>query len=546
MESFCMKHCLDCIRSDCNVLECPVVFCPLRCGHRLHSCKIDDHLENICKLSIVSCTNRNLGCPRSFQRCELGRHLVYCPASIVHCTVEWNRWPRFMGEKYPFLLPPNKCRAANNKPLPQEVVPEESVAFQTRNFDLALTARDQAVLEKSTRVSARTKGALRSCLTQLYPALPMTSPLYHGAFQVGRDGSRFSLIPSPLAVASVTPSGIPVPNSFRRPQELWVDSAGEDASSPSPNETDISSGNHSDQSPENDGTVLSRSLPCHLVGYSSVRPGLSAASGDDSAVAHIPSKQCFRPSSLSEKMSWAINDRSLQVDCQVQFVPRYVQKPLAMYTFLCDLDVPRRSFGYHCRLHCDALAQADYWLEQRCPLAYLGCPFSIVRLRPNLPDAVLVYMPAFASFSIRYPEQSVPEVSPTASNAGSSKVNFNDLPTEILLQISHYLDEISLIILSKVSERLASFCLSLLPSRGIVAPVWRRRDAASDGGCSWRIANFVWTLPFKGEKVRRWHISQEDVAARISAHLATCPFYEVVRMEAPFRLLNCPEKLPFA
>ncbi|VDM01040.1 unnamed protein product, partial [Schistocephalus solidus] len=200
---------------------------------------------------------------------------------------------------------------------------------------------------------------------------------------------------------------------------------------------------------------------------------------------------------------------SSSVDCQVQFVPRYVQKPLAMYTFLCDLDVPRRSFGYHCRLHCDALAQADYWLEQRCPLAYLGCPFSIVRLRPNLPDA------------------SVPDVSPTASNAGSSKVNFNDLPTEILLQISHYLDEISLIILSKVSERLASFCLSLLPSRGIVAPVWRRRDAA------WRIANFVWTLPFKGEKVRR------------CAHLATCPFYEVVRMEAPFRLLNCPEKLPF-
>ncbi|BHF75920.1 hypothetical protein SprV_0501901800 [Sparganum proliferum] len=490
----------------------------------------------------------DLGCPRSLQRRELGSHLVYCPASIVHCTVEWNRWPRFMGEKYPFLLPPSKSRATNKKPMPQADVPEENVSFQTRNFDLALTARDQAVLEESTRVSARTKGALRSCLTQLYPALPMTSPLYHGAFQIGCDGSKFSLIPSPLAVASVTPSGVPVPNSFHRPQELWVDSSGEDVSSPSPSATDVFCGVNFDHSPEHDSTLLSRSLPCHLTEYSSASPCLLAASGDNAAAISSPSKHCFRPSSLSEKMSWAINDRSLQVDCQVQFVPRYVQKPLAMYTFLCDLDVPRRSFGYHCRLHCDALAQADYWLEQRCPLAYLGCPFSVVRLRPNLPDSVLVYMPAFASFSIRYPDQSdqsALEVPPAVPNAGS-KPNFNDLPTEVLLHISRYLDEISLIILSKVSERLANLCLSLLPSRGIVAPVWRRRDTASGSSCSWRIANFVWTLPFKGEKIRRWHISQEDVAARISAHLATCPFYEAVRTEAPFRLLNCPEKLPFA
>ncbi len=134
-----------------------------------------------------------------------------------------------------------------------------------------------------------------------------------------------------------------------------------------------------------------------------------------------------------------------QVDCNMEFFPRYVQKPRAMYTFLCDQDTPRRHFEQHARLHSDVSAQVDYWLEQRCPLAYLGCPFSVVRMRPNQPDgAMLAYIPSMANFTVRYPQ---PE-----GQGKSPRVGLNDLPYEILLRISRFLDGISLISLSKVSN----------------------------------------------------------------------------------------------
>nr|CUU99940.1 hypothetical transcript [Hymenolepis microstoma] len=97
--------------------------------------------------------------------------------------------PRLLGEKRPFILPPTcSCCIASpmcrNHPSDVRFSSNHSclLSFHTDKFDLALTARDQAVLESGSRVSDRTKGALRCELTRLYPALPMTSPLYKGFF----------------------------------------------------------------------------------------------------------------------------------------------------------------------------------------------------------------------------------------------------------------------------------------------------------------------------------------------------------------------------
>lgn len=156
-------------------------------------------MSYICPLAEVPCICASFGCPRRMKRYLLGKHLIKCPASIVHCTVEWNRMPRYfcvtfcyklfrlLGEKRPFILPPT-CSCCIGSPMYMNRSSDTHfssnhsclLSFHTEKFDLALTARDQAILEAGSKVSDRTKGALRCDLTKLYPALPMTSPLYNG------------------------------------------------------------------------------------------------------------------------------------------------------------------------------------------------------------------------------------------------------------------------------------------------------------------------------------------------------------------------------
>ncbi|KAM3184351.1 hypothetical protein ACTXT7_008508 [Hymenolepis weldensis] len=124
---------------------------------------------------------------------------------------------QLLGEKRPFILPPT-CSCCIGSPMFMNRSSDMRfssnhsclLSFHTEKFDLALTARDQAILEAGLKVSDRTKGALRCDLTRLYPALPMTSPLYNGFLSISTDGSSFPAISSPYAVIPAMPSGLPV------------------------------------------------------------------------------------------------------------------------------------------------------------------------------------------------------------------------------------------------------------------------------------------------------------------------------------------------
>ncbi|VDK43563.1 unnamed protein product [Taenia asiatica] len=94
-DTYCYNHCRNCILTNCPSQECRVVKCPLNCGCQMHACKLEDHVNNICPLAEVPCISASFGCPRKMQRQFLGHHLFNCPASIVHCTAEWNRMPRY-------------------------------------------------------------------------------------------------------------------------------------------------------------------------------------------------------------------------------------------------------------------------------------------------------------------------------------------------------------------------------------------------------------------------------------------------------------------
>lgn len=144
-----------------------------------------------------------------------------------------------------------------------------------------------------------------------------------------------------------------------------------------------------------------------------------------------------------------------------------------MYTFLCDQDVPRAAYARHTLLHSEAIVQADYWLEQRCPLAYLGCPFSVVRLRPNgtSPPSRLAYIPTLNAFTVCY----TPSVS-TNGQSTSLVDNTPKAPTTVPASLlaaakntttngyvaTSWLDLLPLEVIKKIINMLDEVCSSVL------------------------------------------------------------------------------------
>ncbi|XP_078416087.1 F-box only protein 40-like [Cetorhinus maximus] len=91
------KHCEKCYNRHCKkpfepYVSCLVISCPSKCGAVFHQCKEDEHTL-LCPLEHVPCLNSAFGCPFSMARHKLSKHLCVCPASIVCCSMQWNRWP---------------------------------------------------------------------------------------------------------------------------------------------------------------------------------------------------------------------------------------------------------------------------------------------------------------------------------------------------------------------------------------------------------------------------------------------------------------------
>ncbi|XP_036441691.1 F-box only protein 40 [Colossoma macropomum] len=91
------KHCEKCFNQHCKVpveifTSCEVISCRLHCGATFHLCKEDEH-HLLCPKAMVPCLNAHYGCPMSMPRHRLAQHLEVCPASVVCCSLEWNRWP---------------------------------------------------------------------------------------------------------------------------------------------------------------------------------------------------------------------------------------------------------------------------------------------------------------------------------------------------------------------------------------------------------------------------------------------------------------------
>ncbi|KAE8621143.1 hypothetical protein XENTR_v10004694 [Xenopus tropicalis] len=91
------QHCERCFNKRCQApinsgFSCIMINCRSNCGATFHLCKEEEH-RLLCPYEWVPCLNSGFGCPFSMSRFKLAKHLKVCPASVVCCSMEWNRWP---------------------------------------------------------------------------------------------------------------------------------------------------------------------------------------------------------------------------------------------------------------------------------------------------------------------------------------------------------------------------------------------------------------------------------------------------------------------
>uniref|UniRef100_A0A665TC54 F-box protein 40, tandem duplicate 1 n=1 Tax=Echeneis naucrates TaxID=173247 RepID=A0A665TC54_ECHNA len=134
-------HCDSCYSRRCRTrvevsVSCAVIPCRLHCGALFHLCKEEDHLL-LCPNVRVPCLNAEYGCPVHLARSSRAAHLQVCPASVVSCSMEWNRWPANDAHSYP------------NTELHERLLTERE---KGGSLDLAMALKDQERLFHSIKM----------------------------------------------------------------------------------------------------------------------------------------------------------------------------------------------------------------------------------------------------------------------------------------------------------------------------------------------------------------------------------------------------------
>ncbi|XP_061755196.1 F-box only protein 40-like [Nerophis ophidion] len=136
-------HCASCYSRRCRApveagVCCALVPCRLHCGALFHLCKEEGHLL-LCPNVSTPCLNAAYGCPAQLRRSQQASHLQACPASVVVCSVEWNRWPANDAHSHP------------NPELHRNLLSERRQGV-SQHLDLALALKDQDRLFHSLKM----------------------------------------------------------------------------------------------------------------------------------------------------------------------------------------------------------------------------------------------------------------------------------------------------------------------------------------------------------------------------------------------------------
>lgn len=520
-------HCRDCIKIwRCNVRprttsdSCDIVSCEAECGARFHGCKRAEH-KLLCYNEKVPCINAGNGCPLWMLRRHLGRHLATCPASVVHCTMEWNRWPVCSRERQmhiPFHQPNPIARAGQ--------------------LDVALALRDQRMLNEWLRAPRKTRRALRNSLTRRFPAVPLQLRTGHHSGTpppAVSEGSQYSSSramtddeedtpwetrkappglqssvcgelyrASKQTTDSLTAALIMI-TTARNSRAGSVESDKENLNGlangwasewtkPTPladEHMDVEKSYHHGilarhgsaadiMDLEVDGDVVSADDVYEAPGNydvlfvdHTVVSEISSASMTDHArkapSAVLPPSCTPPPPPPPMSPPLFVN---LGLDLTLESITRYQAKPKSMYTFLCAQEFRRDEYSWHYKnVHSDIHGGLNGWLEQRCPLAHYGCMYSVRRFFPTCCGSTIIHNNILESFGVRphipanYPALTPPSETTTDSEVGSrrSTPSRSVRPMDVIQEMCSANDEVESVRSEATSHQRGDLVLTRLP-----------------------------------------------------------------------------------
>ncbi|RWS09356.1 farnesyl pyrophosphate synthase-like protein [Dinothrombium tinctorium] len=422
------SHCVHCVKvNKCSVKpksgeSCPIVACELNCGFSFHACKTSEH-KLLCLNERVECINVAFGCPFRLLRSEIAKHLIVCPASVIHCTVEWNRWPLHTIDKR----------------LTQPII---SQSLDVNHLDVALTLRDQRMLKQLWNASRKKRCTLRNRLTRKYPAVPFKP--YYG---ITNESTESTSPTSPTTVSVVASQTASDDDSDSSPWQMHKVPPGLQSSVCAR----LGNLNEKQQSKQNGNEI-------DVNGCDSVQPTDSSCIPIPPALPHCA---------------------SISLDLNIDSIAPYQPKPKLMYTFRCAQEFRRDEYEHHYKnVHSDIQGSINGWMEHRCPLWQYGCSFANRRIHPFPLGSKVVFSPIVESFGL--------VTNTDCDNSNNSSINLTLLPFEILQEICKSLDGFSLNNLSLTCKLLRNVCSTLLENRGIVVLQWEKKTT-EDGSNKWQI-----------------------------------------------------------
>ncbi|KAK2846680.1 hypothetical protein Q5P01_009679 [Channa striata] len=656
------EHCDKCHNVHCQVpvqisISCVVIKCRKNCGATLHMCKQEEH-RHLCPNETVPCLNASYGCPLTMQRHRLAKHLEACPASVVCCSQEWNRWPvsemdrtfyRNVSENlqsepdldvamalqdqeqlfrsiqmkdiFPELMmeevaagvkgpaeeatlslecaqyAENGCTRMENKELSQE---ERDALATSRDVESIenysswekifakekegckqtvknLNKKEEKGEEKQTQASSNSQGETRdSHLNQdstaaaaAAAAAPSTegvtglAPWQDGVLErLGKEahigeynmylvhngtmlinfGQLAACTPrekdfvygnlEPIEVKTIR--SFNVPTSYRAKRSHLKDPTRKTKTAHQCVDT-ADLGVSIEDLPACDEVSatllcsLEKEMKGHLISESVGIDGLYVDMGTQTY--NFPSAPFETDASLADVI--AARPRGLYVHVEAEPVTRRHNKTSSAFSYMCGHFFRRDEYRSHFRnVHSDIQASLSGWLQQRCPLAYLGCTFAQTRLHPAGQRATIKFCPNISSFVLQplVPSSLCEDTKTSAQRNGLHNLDLlARLPLEILQHIAGYLDSFALSQLSQVSHLMRDVCATLLQDRGMVSLKWEKKTY-SHGGSSWRCRKKVWEFSSLFSSVDRWSFSD---APSMSDHLKTCAFYQRQELTEP-------------
>ena len=585
-------HCDNCIRlircmaSEQSQQFCSIIFCELQCGARFHACKQEEH-RLLCEQEIVSCLNRSFGCKKQMRRREIRAHLSHCPASVVHCSIEWNRWPFH----------------SRNSRLAQPLL--DAAALSSQNLDVGLTLRDQRLLPELNQTDPRVRCLLCNPLTRKYPTLPISpyfgirngephrpagnnSPIQTTTTGGHCNGSSNTIARKTSRVDPPEVHQLPAGSGIASKKQTSICHSSDDDSESSPwqmhksppglrssvcaklNQSHVITCDFGKQFYESTGsdkfdepsgeellkvTFDQSATDTHASDIEIDLQNVSTQNDFNREKGSVDTNQSdntdnqstadfYKQVALVENLVCCSPTNvgcSLILDLNFDSIAFFQPKPTQMFTFRCAQEFRRDEYQAHYHnIHSDIMGSLSGWMERRCPLWQYGCPAVFTRIHPFPVGSKIVYSPLLESFG---------HLMVRLDNVAESKSGFPlmNLPTELIERVVEQLDNFTVNIVALTCKKLRNIVSRLLNSRGLVSLVWKRVE--QDGGddsdqgkdftdksvqCHrWIVGRYRWFFSNSIHEINRWRLMDEG---QMLNHLQKCPFNRPLQRSDPIFL----------